>query len=81
VTGPNDRNVTKGKIASRLVHLEADVDCTITEMVRIDRQKDSEARVEKVAHLARRYGRIRQEIAGLKAVARPWPMRPTARYP
>ena len=61
-----DKNFTKGKIASRLAHLEADVDRYITEMVRIDRQEEGEARVEKVQHLARRYGRIRQEIEKLK---------------
>jgi Transposase DDE domain len=37
-------------------------------MVRIDRQEEGEARMEKVEHLARRYGRIRQEIARLKAM-------------
>jgi transposase len=63
-----DRNFTKGKIASRLAHLEADVERYITEMVRIDRQEEGEARVEKVQHLARRYGRIRQEIDRLKAM-------------
>ncbi len=63
-----DRNFTKGKIASRLAHLEADVERYITEMVRIDRQEDGEARVEKVQHLARRYGRIRQEIDRLEAM-------------
>lgn len=63
-----DKNFTKGKIASRLAHLEADVDRYITEMVRIDRQEKGEARAEKVAHLARRYGRIRQEIERLKAM-------------
>lgn len=63
-----DRNFTKGKIASRLAHLEADVEHYITEMVRIDRQEEGEAREVKVAHLARRYGRIRQEIARLKAM-------------
>jgi site-specific recombinase len=63
-----DRNFTKGKIASRLAHLEADVERYFTEMVRIDRQEDGEARVEKVQHLARRYGRIRQEIDRLKAM-------------
>lgn len=31
-----DRNFTKGKIASRLAHLEADVERNITEMIRID---------------------------------------------
>lgn len=63
-----DRNFTKGKIASRIAHLEADVERYITEMVRIDRQEAGEARAEKVAHLARRYGRIRQEIERLKAM-------------
>lgn len=68
VSGPNDKNFTKGKIASRLAHLEADVDRYITEMVRIDRQETGEARAEKVAHLAQRYGRLKQEIAKLKAM-------------
>lgn len=63
-----DRNFTKGKIASRIAHLEADVDRYITEMVRIDRQEEGEARTEKVDHLSRRYGRIRQEIDRLKAM-------------
>jgi transposase len=63
-----DRNFTKGKIASRLAHLEADVERYINEMVRIDRQEEGEARAEKVANLARRYGRIRQEIKRLKAM-------------
>lgn len=35
-------------------------------MVRIDRQQEGEARAERVQHLGRRYGRIRQEIARLK---------------
>ena len=61
-----DRNFTKGKIASRLAHLEADVERYIDEMVRIDRQEEGEARTEHVQHLGRRYGRIRQEIARLK---------------
>ena len=63
-----DKNFTKGKIASRLAHLEADVDRYIKEMVRIDRQEEGEVRAEKVDHLARRYGRIRQEIDRLKAM-------------
>lgn len=63
-----DRNFTKGKIASRLAHLEADVERYIDEMVRIDRQEDGEVRTERVNRLARRYGRIRQEIARLKAM-------------
>lgn len=53
--GPNDRNFTKGKIASRIAHLEADVERYITEMVRIDRQEEGEARLGKVEHLSRRY--------------------------
>ncbi len=50
-----DCNFTKAKIASRLARLEADVQRYINEMVRIDRQEESEARAEKMAHLARRY--------------------------
>lgn len=61
-----DRNSTKGKIASRLAHPEADVERYINNMVCIDRQQEGEARVEKVPHLARRYGRTRQEIDRLK---------------
>ena len=63
-----DRNFTKGKIASRLAHLEADVERYIQEMVRIDRQEAGEARADKLAHLARRHGRVRQEIQRLKAM-------------
>jgi len=63
-----DKNFTKGKIASRLAHLEADVERYITEMVRIDRQEDGAARAEKVAHLAQRYGRLKQEIEKLKTM-------------
>jgi transposase len=51
-----DRNFTKGKIASRIAHFEADVERCITEMVRIDRQEEGEARAGKVEHLSRRYG-------------------------
>jgi transposase len=65
-----DKNFTKGKIASRLEHLEADVERYITEMVRIDRQEEGEARAEKVAHLAQRYGRLKQEIERLKSMGK-----------
>lgn len=65
-----DRNFTKGKIASRIAHLEADVERYINEMVRVDRQEDGEGRAEKVAHLARRYGRVRQHIQHLQAMDR-----------
>jgi transposase len=63
-----DRNFTKGKIANRLAHLEADVARYIDAMARIDRQEEGEARAEKVARLARRHDRIRQEIQRLKAM-------------
>ena len=63
-----DRNFTKGKIASRLAHLEADVNRYIDEMIRVDRQETGEVRSDHVERLARRYGRIRQEIACLKAM-------------
>ena len=63
-----DRNFTKGKIASRIAHLDADVERYIQEMVRTDRQEEGEARADKVAHLGRRYGRIKQEIERLKAM-------------
>ena len=52
-----DKNFTKGKIASRLAHLEADVERYIGEMVRIDRQEEGESRAARVQHLGRRYGR------------------------
>ena len=63
-----DKNFTKGKIASRLAHMEADVERYITEMVRIDRQDEGGVWTEKVAHLAQRYGRLKQEIGRLKAI-------------
>ena len=62
----NRDNVTKGKIASRIAHREADVERSITQMVRIDRQEEAAARAEDVEHLFRRHGRIRPEIARLK---------------
>ncbi|MCL4068154.1 IS1182 family transposase [Pseudomonas sp. GX19020] len=65
-----DRNFTKGKIASRIAHLEADVERYIAEMVRVDRQEEGEGRAEKVAHLAKRYGRVRQHIQQLQAMDR-----------
>ncbi|TYP68692.1 transposase [Stutzerimonas stutzeri] len=59
-----DRNFTKGKIASRIAHLEADVERYIQDMVRTDRQEEGEARADKVAHLGRRYGRIKRRSSG-----------------
>ncbi len=50
-------------------------------MVPLDRQEEGEARTEKVDHLSRRNGRIRQEIDRLKAMTRPWLMRRTANLP
>lgn len=65
-----DRNFTKGKIASRLVHLEASVERYIDEMVRIDRQEDGQERAEKVDNLGRRYARVQKEIQRLHAMDR-----------
>ena len=65
-----DRNFTKGKIASRIAHLEASVERYIEEMVHIDRQEEGEMRVEKADNLARRYARVRNEIARLEAMER-----------
>jgi transposase len=63
-----DRNFTKGKIASRIAHLEASVERYIEEMVRIDRQEEGEVQMEKVDNLARRYARVRNEITRLQAM-------------
>jgi site-specific recombinase len=63
-----DRNFTKGKIASRLAHLEAEVGRYIEEADRIDRQETGAARAERAAHLTGRYHRIRQEIERLLAM-------------
>ena len=63
-----DRNYTKGKITSRIAHLEAGIERYLKEMVRIDRQEEGEARAEKIANLAQRYGRIRQEIQRLQGL-------------
>ena len=65
-----DKNFTKGKIASRIAHLEASIERYLEEMVRIDRQEEGEARAEKIANLAQRYGRIRQEIQRLQDMDR-----------
>jgi len=61
-----DKNFTKGKIASRITHLEASIARYLEEMVRIDRQEDGEARAEKIANLSHRTDRIRQEIQRLQ---------------
>ena len=65
-----DKNFTKGKIASRIAHLEASIDRYLKEMVRIDRQEEGEARAEKIANLAQRCDRIRQEIQRLQDMDR-----------
>jgi transposase len=65
-----DKNFTKGKITSRTAHLVASIERYLEEMVRIDRQEEGEARAEKIANLAQRYGRIRQEIERLQDMAR-----------
>ncbi|MDZ4096774.1 MAG: IS1182 family transposase [Paracoccaceae bacterium] len=63
-----DRNFTKGKIASRLARLEAEVGRYIEEADRIDRQETGAARAERAAHLTGRYHRIRKEIERLLAM-------------
>ena len=68
VSGPNDKNFTKGKIASRIAHLEASIERYLKEMVRIDHQEGGEARAEKIANLDRRSDRIRQEIQRLQGL-------------
>lgn len=70
VSGPNDKNFTKGKIASRIAHLEASIERYFEEMVRTDRQEEGEARAEKIADLTQRAGRIRQEIQRLQDMDR-----------
>ena len=65
-----DKNFTKGKIASRIAHLEASIDRYLKEMVRIDQQEEGEARAEKIANLAQRSDRIRQEIQRLQDMDR-----------
>lgn len=63
-----DKNFTKGKIASRIAHLEASIERYLEEMVRTDRQEESEARAVKIANLAQRSDRIRQEIQRLQGL-------------
>jgi transposase len=63
-----DKNFTKGKIASRTGHLVASIQRYLDDMIRIDRQEEGEVRAEKIANLAQRCERIRQEIARLVAM-------------
>lgn len=63
-----DRNSTKGEIANRLAHLEAEVGRYIEEAERIDRQETGAARAERAAHLTGRYHGIRREIERLLAM-------------
>lgn len=63
-----DRNFTKGKIASRLAHLEAEVERYLEEADRIDRQETGAARTERAAHLSGRFHRVRHEIERLMAM-------------
>lgn len=65
-----DRNFTRGKIGSRLEHLEASVARYIEEMVRIDRLEEGEAKAARVDNLGRRYARVQNEIRRLKAMER-----------
>lgn len=63
-----DRNFTKGKIASRLAHLEAEVERYLEEADRIDRQETGAERAERAAHLSGRFHRVRHEIERLMAL-------------
>jgi transposase len=65
-----DRNFTKGKIASRLAHLEAEVERYLEEADRIDRQETGAARTERAAHLSGRFQRVRHEIERLMAMGK-----------
>ncbi|NIQ97710.1 MAG: IS1182 family transposase, partial [Desulfuromonadales bacterium] len=65
-----DKNFTKGKVASRTAHLVASIERYFEEMIRIDRQEEGEARAEKIANLAQRCERIRQEIERLQEMDR-----------
>jgi transposase len=65
-----DKNFSKGKIASRIAHLEASIDRYLKEMVRIDQQEAGETRAAKIANLAHRSDRIRQEIQRLQDMDR-----------
>lgn len=59
-----DKNFTKGKITSRLAHLEADVERYIQEMVRIDRQEEGESRATLLAALTGSIIRTTSDDAG-----------------
>jgi hypothetical protein len=63
-----DRNFTKGKIARRLAHLEAEVERYVEEADRIDRQETGAARAERAAHPSGRFHRVRHEIERLMAI-------------
>ena len=43
----SDKNLTKGKTASRIAHLKADLDGCINDVVHIDRREEGEARAKK----------------------------------
>lgn len=49
-----DRTDTRGKIASRIAHPEADVERCTQKTVRTDRRETGEARADKIAHPGRR---------------------------
>ena len=63
-----DRNFTKGKIVSHLVHLEAEVGRYIHEADRIDRRETGAVQAERAAHMTGRYHRVRHEIERLLAM-------------
>ena len=63
-----DRNFTKGKVASRLAHLKAEIGRYIEEVDQNDRQETGAARTERAAHLTGRYHHYRQEVECLLAM-------------
>lgn len=70
-----DKTFTKGKIANRIAHLEADVDHYITKMVRIDRQEDGEARAGRSSICPAAMAASGRRSRGSGRWTKPWPMR------
>jgi transposase len=65
-----DKNFTKGKIASRIAHLEASIDRYLKEMVRIDRRKRERRGLRRLPTWRTAADRIRQEIQRLQDMDR-----------
>ncbi len=75
-----DRNYTKGKIANRLAHLEAEAGRYIDEADRVDRQETGAARAERAVHLTDRYPASNRRLSACWTWMRRWPVRRTGRY-